>query len=36
MRAGDLMVAPDGVPHGVRNTGGTRLLLLVVLAPAPA
>jgi len=35
MRAGDLMVAPDGVPHGVRNTGTGRLLVLAVLAPAP-
>lgn len=35
MRAGDLLVAPDGVPHGVRATAG-RLLVLVVLAPAPA
>jgi mannose-6-phosphate isomerase-like protein (cupin superfamily) len=36
MRAGDLLIAPDGVPHGVRNTGTTRLLVLAVLAPAPA
>lgn len=35
MRAGDLLVAPSGVPHGVRNTGGARLLVLVILAPAP-
>ena len=35
MRAGDLMVAPDGVPHGIRNTGTGRLLVLAVLAPAP-
>jgi quercetin dioxygenase-like cupin family protein len=35
MRAGDLLVAPEGVPHGVRNTGATRLLVLVALAPAP-
>jgi quercetin dioxygenase-like cupin family protein len=35
MRAGELLVAPDGVPHGVTNTGTTRLLVLVVLAPAP-
>ena len=35
MKAGDLLVAPDGVPHGVRNTSAERLLLLVVLAPAP-
>ena len=33
--AGDLTVAPSGVPHGVRNDGPGRLLLLVVLAPAP-
>jgi quercetin dioxygenase-like cupin family protein len=35
MRAGDLLVAPDGVPHGVRNNGTGRLLVLAVLAPAP-
>jgi quercetin dioxygenase-like cupin family protein len=33
MRAGDLLVAPDGVPHGVRNVGPARLLVLAVLAP---
>ena len=36
MQAGDLLVAPDGVPHGVRNTGHQRLLVLAVLAPAPS
>jgi quercetin dioxygenase-like cupin family protein len=35
MRAGELMVAPDGVLHGIRNTGTGRLLVLAVLAPAP-
>ena len=35
MRAGDLLVAPDGVAHGVRNTGSGRLLVLAILAPAP-
>ena len=35
MRAGMLLVAPDGVPHGIRNTGAGRLLVLAVLAPAP-
>lgn len=35
MAAGDLLVAPEDVPHGVRNTGEGRLLLLAVLAPAP-
>ena len=33
MRPGDLLVAPDGVPHGIRNTGDRRLLVLAVLAP---
>ncbi len=36
MRAGVLLVAPDGVPHGIRNTGGERLVVLAILAPAPA
>jgi len=35
MKAGDLLVAPEGVPHGVRNTGKVRLLVLAILAPAP-
>jgi quercetin dioxygenase-like cupin family protein len=35
MRPGDLLVAPEGVPHGVRNTGQDRLLVLAILAPAP-
>ena len=35
MRAGDLLVAPDGVPHGVKNTGAGRLLVMAILAPAP-
>ena len=36
MQAGDMPVAPSGVPHGVRNTGPGRLLVLVFLAPSPA
>ncbi len=28
MRAGDLLVAPEGVPHGIRNSGAGRLLVL--------
>ena len=36
MQAGDLLVAPEGVSHGARNTGSARLLVLAVLAPAPA
>ena len=35
MTAGDLLVAPSGVPHGVRNSSNARLLVLVFLAPAP-
>jgi quercetin dioxygenase-like cupin family protein len=35
MKAGDMLAAPPGVPHGVRNTSAGRLLLLVILAPAP-
>ena len=35
MKAGDLLVAPEGVAHGIRNTGSRRLLVLAVLAPAP-
>lgn len=33
MAAGDLVVAPAGVPHGVRNDGPARLVLLAILAP---
>src|SRR5688500_11301279 len=32
MAAGDLLVAPDGVPHGVKNTGSGRLIVLAILA----
>jgi quercetin dioxygenase-like cupin family protein len=35
MRAGDLLVAPEGVPHGVRNDSGARLLVMAMLAPGP-
>ena len=35
MKPGDLLVAPEGVPHGVRNNGNSRLLVLAILAPAP-
>jgi mannose-6-phosphate isomerase-like protein (cupin superfamily) len=35
MQAGELLIAPEGVPHGIRNTGTGRLLVLAVLAPAP-
>jgi quercetin dioxygenase-like cupin family protein len=35
MTAGDLLVAPEGVAHGIRNSGSRRLLVLAILAPAP-
>jgi quercetin dioxygenase-like cupin family protein len=35
MSTGDLLIAPEGVPHGIRNSGAGRLLVLAVLAPAP-
>ena len=35
MQAGVLLVAPDGAPHGIRNTGTGRLLMLAILAPGP-
>jgi len=33
--AGDVVWAPAGVVHGVRNEGDERLTLLVGIAPAP-
>ena len=30
-----MLIAPAGVPHGIRNTGGERLLVLAILAPSP-
>ena len=35
MEAGVMLIAPEGVPHGIRNTGNARLLVLAILAPAP-
>jgi quercetin dioxygenase-like cupin family protein len=36
MEAGTMLIAPEGVPHGIRNSGERRLVVLAVLAPAPA
>jgi quercetin dioxygenase-like cupin family protein len=36
MQAGDVLIAPDGVPHGIRNSSGARLLVMAVLAPGPS
>jgi quercetin dioxygenase-like cupin family protein len=35
MRAGNLLVAPEGVPHGIHNTSQGRLIVLAILAPSP-
>lgn len=35
MQAGDLLVAPESIPHGIRNSSNQRLLVLAVLAPSP-
>ena len=35
MEPGVMLVAPEGVPHGVRNTGDERLVLMAILAPGP-
>jgi mannose-6-phosphate isomerase-like protein (cupin superfamily) len=35
MEAGMLLIAPESVPHGIRNTGSERLLVLAILAPSP-
>jgi quercetin dioxygenase-like cupin family protein len=35
MRRGVMLVAPQGVSHGIRNTGRERLVVLAILAPGP-
>ena len=35
MEAGMMLVAPEGVPHGIKNTGDERLVVLAILAPPP-
>jgi len=36
MREGEILVAPEGVPHGVHNDSDERLLLLALLCPPPS
>ena len=36
MHAGIMLVAPEGAPHGIRNTGPGRLLVVAILMPAPS
>ena len=33
VESGALVIAPAGVPHGVKNTGAERLSLLIAIAP---
>ena len=35
MSPGVMLIAPEGVSHGVRNTGSEQLVLLAILAPGP-
>lgn len=35
MEQGMVLVAPEGVAHGIRNNSNERLLVLAVLAPSP-
>jgi mannose-6-phosphate isomerase-like protein (cupin superfamily) len=35
METGMMLIAPEGVLHGVRNTGSERLLVMAILAPSP-
>lgn len=35
MEEGMMLAAPEGVGHGIRNTGSERLVVLAILAPAP-
>jgi mannose-6-phosphate isomerase-like protein (cupin superfamily) len=36
MEPGVMLIAPDGAPHGIRNSGSERLVVLAILAPGPA
>jgi len=35
LKAGEMLVAPSGAAHGVKNDSGARLLVLAVIAPSP-
>jgi quercetin dioxygenase-like cupin family protein len=35
MRAGQMLIAPEGVAHGIRNDAEERLIVLAILAPSP-
>lgn len=35
MSPGVMLIAPSGVPHGIRNDGEERLVVAAILAPGP-
>jgi len=35
MSAGVMLVAPEGVVHGIRNSGDERLVVVAILTPSP-
>jgi len=35
MKKGDMLAAPEGIPHGIRNNSEERLLVMAILAPSP-
>ena len=35
MEPGVMLVAPSGVPHGIRNDGDESLVVIAILAPGP-
>lgn len=35
MGPGLMLIAPEGVPHGIRNDSDERLVVLAILAPGP-
>ncbi len=35
MAPGMMLIAPSGVPHGIRNDGEERLIVAAILAPGP-
>jgi quercetin dioxygenase-like cupin family protein len=36
MEPGVMLIAPSGVPHGIRNDGDEKLVVLAILAPGPS
>ena len=35
LEEGMVAIAPSGMPHGIRNSGDDRLVVMAVLSPAP-